>query len=100
MTQPETPTLEKMKRVHDRSQAIGEFLSWLLNSQAYLLCRWVENKNTLSGGELRPIDGGQHGIVKFLLSEYFDIDLDAAERERQALLDAVRLAAEEREKGG
>lgn len=33
MTYPPTPELDKIKAISDRSQAIGEFLDWLLNAR-------------------------------------------------------------------
>lgn len=37
---PDTPTLQKMSDVHERSQVVGEFLDWLLNSEHVHLMRW------------------------------------------------------------
>lgn len=86
----ETPNLEKMQGVHDRSQPIGEFLTWLLNERGYLLCKPTVTDDPTVGDMLLPVDGGPHGLVEFLLAEYFGVDLDGAEQERQGLLDEVR----------
>ena len=75
---PPTPTLDKMQAVHARSQAIGEFLEWL-GQQGYVIC---------CSGRYPPAPAGKS--TEQLLAEYFGIDLEAAERERRAVLDYVR----------
>lgn len=37
---PDTPTLQKMSEVHERSQAVGEFLDWLLHAEGAQIMRW------------------------------------------------------------
>ena len=40
---PQTPTLEKIKVVHEQSQAIGEFLEWL-QGKHIALCEYRDTK--------------------------------------------------------
>lgn len=73
----ETPTLDKMLAVKDQSQAIGEFLDWL---------------DDVKGVELVVLSHEGSGYDPFhysterLLAEFFGIDLDAADREKRAIL--------------
>lgn len=75
---PPTPMLDKMEAVRARSQEIGEFLEWL-GQQGYVIC---------CSGRYPPAPAGKS--TEQLLAEYFGIDLEAAERERRAVLDFVR----------
>lgn len=36
----ETPELDKITKVRDKSQAIGEFLDWLTGEHNIVLARW------------------------------------------------------------
>jgi len=88
---PAVPTLDRIRQVHDQSQAIGEFLDWLRNDKKIELCRWSQfvgwrRDDGGDGGQFAPTSDTIHG----LLHEYFEIDPEAEERERRALLDHVR----------
>jgi hypothetical protein len=69
--------LERMAQIRQYSQPIGEFLDWL--KSRYTICQsseygyWPALKST-----------------EELLAEYFEIDLEQAERERRELLEKVR----------
>lgn len=81
------PMLEKMHLVQRESQIIGEFLDWLLNQKGLRLAHYVGESPFV---ELVPYRGDdRHPLIEALLAEYFDIDLDQAERERRALLDKI-----------
>jgi hypothetical protein len=104
-----TPTLDKMKRIHEASQVCGRLLEWLHAEKGVTLA--VEHRHRapdevegdpegcrggaryyqcgLTDGELVPARLG--GIEK-ILAEFFDIDLAAVDREKRALLQAVRAA--------
>lgn len=110
----ETPELEKMARVKESSHTIGEFIEGLFNSKNYHIARylseeeyesegnvvWVEpilnekgkpwKRHNVKKGELIPV----HVDIEKLLAEYFEIDLEKAEKERREILKSVR------EKGG
>ena len=80
MSAQHTPHLNRMVEVHAESQAIGEFLEWL-GKQRIDLCSVISG----SGHDRwAPITDG----TEKLLARYFDIDLDAVENERRALLAA------------
>jgi hypothetical protein len=73
---PEWPEHEKLHLVVERSQSIGEFIEWLEGKGI-----WLE-----SNGRRTP------GISE-LLAEFFDIDQDALEAEKVAMLEALRAQA-------
>lgn len=106
--QPSTPELDKIKLVKERSQAIGEFLDWLGGEKGVILAKshthgpacagWDEGRgrfNPRGDGpycELGP-DGRLWPYRKQtedLLAEFFDIDLKKVEKERRALLAAIK----------
>ena len=63
---------EKLKKVSDKSQAIGEFLAWLSSEKHFWIAKWYKHEDTVGDfSELIPI-----GISKTdLLAEYYGIDL-------------------------
>jgi hypothetical protein len=103
---PKTPTLEKMKSVKDKSQAIGEFLDVFLAEKGVQLgAPHIHNKNCLGWDERRNrYNPGPHGrcswysgqfepfhyTVEKLLAEFFGIDLNKAEEEKRALLEHLQ----------
>lgn len=91
----ETPMLDKMAGVKERSQVIGEFLDWL-GTQGMHLCTlqdvpmafWDEYQGAMDVEEVTywPVNKN----IERLLAEYFGIDLDQAEQERRELLERIR----------
>jgi hypothetical protein len=79
-TEPACPECEKMQKVKDRSQAIGEFLEWLQEEKALQLCEWDGLY------KMMPVDIP----TEKLLAEFFDIDLNKVEQEKRAILDYMR----------
>lgn len=81
-----TPELEKMLKVKDDSQKIGEFLEWL-SEQEIALAEWTGSDcNECEDEILMRISMSR----ETLLAKYFDIDLVKCEAERQAVLDDIR----------
>lgn len=74
-----TPELDKMQKVKDQSQVVGAFLDWLQNETDMVIGAWERER-------MYPV----HKSIEELLAEYFEIDLNKVERERRALLDAIR----------
>ena len=74
----DTPTLDKMKEVHEESQAIGTFLD-TMSEQGYCLCQHHNDGKYV----YRPVQES----FETILAQYFKIDLKEAEKERQAILD-------------
>lgn len=83
-TTTEYPEHEKLLKVKDESQAIGEFIEWLA-SKRMALGEWRE---------FEEYDNPQfvvaHLNVNTILAEFFNIDLTALEAEKRAMLDAMR----------
>lgn len=77
---------EKMKEVQEDSQKIGEFLDWLQNDKQVILSRYYDDVECEhceeSTEQLLSIRLG----VEELLSEYYEIDLNKVEEERQHML--------------
>jgi hypothetical protein len=80
---PETPMLDKIRQVKSESQKIGAFLEWL-DLQGIQLCQTPTEP--WPGEEWRPIQER----TEELLAQYFEIDRQQVESERQALLDKIR----------
>lgn len=91
---------EKLHKVADESQRIGEFLDWL-NQQGINLMRWVEEVRTeevehLLTGKMYTrnvhVREWQHTgeSIQALLARYFEIDLDKIDAEKRAMLAAIR----------
>lgn len=83
-----TPELDKMLAVRPDSQAIGGFLEWL-TEQEITLAKW-------GGGACLCCDEDGTQLMSIvqtkeqLLANYFSIDLAKCEKERRALLDALK----------
>jgi len=76
-----TPELNRMHAVHDKSQAIGEFLEWLTGERGLVLAEWREG---------RAVPRPARAQTQELIAEYFEIDLTKVERERRAILKSLR----------
>ena len=79
-----TPELDKMAAVHEKSQAIGEFLEWL--RRGWAICRFENNSGFAGSDTWIPLPYS----INSLLSTYFGIDQAVAEQERHALLAMIR----------
>ena len=80
----ETPTLDKMLEIQEQSELCGEFLDWFLHKYAVF-----ERRQKRESPFVNP-DGASDYINKErLLAEFFDIDLDEAERERESILKSL-----------
>lgn len=78
------PQLAKSKAVNEKSQTIGEFVDWLLIDKGYRICTFIENESPAGGQYFSEHMGTAR--MEQLLAEYFEIDLEAAEQERRAML--------------
>lgn len=77
-----TPMLEKMAAVKEQSQVCGEFLEFLLTKYA------IFEKNT-NPGNLCYMGSGDYINIEKTLAEFFGIDLEQAEREKQEILHSL-----------
>jgi hypothetical protein len=87
---PATPELDKQTEIirSGKAATIQEFLDWLLDECGMTLARWDEE--TWTEPRLTPWHGGRER----LMAEHFGVDLNAVERERQAVLEWVRAQPE------
>ena len=81
-----TPTLDKIKEVHEESEAIGAFLDWG-QEHGLFMCRYNHDREYYYFAE----------SIDDLLHLYFGIDAKEEERERRAILAAVNKLAKEGE---
>lgn len=89
------PEHEKLAKVKDKSQAIGEFLEWLqerytIASYNPVSIRWdsiEETAEPVEDGDAKyPIYRSVPVAVRGLLAEYLGIDENKLEREKQQML--------------
>lgn len=79
------PEHEKLEKVKEKSQAIGEFVDWCNNEKEIVLARWGVNDLY---ADSTPINK--------LLAEFFGIDLIKLEIEKQEMLAEFRESNEKR----
>ena len=100
--------IEKLEDVRKRSQAIGEFLEWLLGTKSYRLGKYLTDEEYESEDNVSWVDGlyeteqfKRHEIgkeelmpihidIERLLAEYFEIDLGKVEEERREIIERIR----------
>lgn len=74
------PELDKIKKVSEKSNEIGSFLDWLMNEKEIELAIYNDKERLIP----------KHIDKEKLLAEYFEIDLDKAEKERVQILEDIR----------
>ena len=79
-----TPMLEKIKEIQDESELCSKFLDWLL--QRYT----VFDRKQVRESPFADVGAGDYINKEQLLAEFFDIDLDAANKERELLLKSLQ----------
>jgi len=95
-TQPECPECDKLHFVKDKSQMIGSFLDWLF-SNGNTLCKWEDQRYYDKDGNLseklhwngQSLPEGYYPIrysIENLLAEYFEINMDKVNKEREQLM--------------
>ena len=90
---PAHPNLDKMLTVKDDSHKLGEFIDWLSSNKGVILAMWGEanDENEEPTDYLYPCN------IKLerLLAEYFEIDYDAMEKEKKAILEYTQTMYDE-----
>lgn len=71
------PEHEKMRKISDQSQAVGDFLEWVRSEKGWFLAQRDD--------ETKRIWPASYSTVQ-LLAEFFEIDLDKIEDEKRAML--------------
>lgn len=103
---PPTPELEKLKAVHEKSQAIGEFVDLFMRGNGFTFGKPHVHDESCPGwdherGKYNPGLGDGCSFhsgdmihcntpLEKLLAEFFNIDMDKVEEERRAILDYMR----------
>lgn len=83
MNNSKTPILDKMLEIQEQSQICGEFFEWLQGKYAMFDLKAPREKPFFIGN-------GDYINIEKLLADFFSIDLDAANREREFLLEIER----------
>ena len=78
-----TPTLDKMLANKDESQAIWNFIEWLGQNKMFIANYGTERSER---DRIFPT----HLNIEQMLAQYFEIDLDKAEKERRKILAVIR----------
>lgn len=84
---PEHGRLMAAKRTDDATQLVGEFVDWLAEEKKLVLGRWNDDAELVPARE----------NTQRLLAEYFGVNQNALESEKQALLDHQRATNAARE---
>lgn len=78
------PEHEKLQKIQDQSQMIGDFLSWLQEEKGLSLCSYQGEKHKID--LWCPTDAN----TSKLLADYFEIDEKKLEEEKQKMLQELR----------
>lgn len=80
------PEHEKLAKISDKSQLVGEFLEEWCTTKGYTLCEWLDDADFSAVGGYFPVRKRTDAI----LADYFGIDLDKIEAEKRQMLDVMR----------
>jgi len=88
MAEPEYPEHEKLHALEGASQTVGEFMEWLKQQGISL---WQEGE-VLVEWRANPVDGLMRvtKTTEDLLAEFYEIDRQALEREKEQMLADIR----------
>ena len=84
MKKSKTPTLDRMVVIQEQSQLCGEFLDWFLGKYTVF-----DRKQKRENPFANVMGNGDYINKEKLLADFFDIDLDEAEREKDMLLQSL-----------
>jgi hypothetical protein len=90
--EPKTPWHDKAKEHADEMQSIGEFIEWLPTTKLHI-AKYIDGEE---GYGLYPIPMGQL-TINMLLAEFFGIDYDAYQEEKEAVYQYVSALANQHE---
>ena len=79
-----TPTLDRMLEIQKQSELCGEFLDWFLYKYAVF-----ERRQKRESPFVNADGAGDYINKEKLLAEFFNIDLDEAEREKESILKSL-----------
>lgn len=84
MEKLKTPMLDEMVEIQEQSQLCGEFLDWFLRKYTVF-----DRKQKRESPYANVMGNGDYINKEKLLAEFFDVDLDEAEREKDMLLQSL-----------
>ncbi len=97
MTEPvSTPELDKLSKIKDKSQLIGEFLDWLRSTKHYEIAEWLypnegeEPIDSEAEKRLYPARHGNHGLIEELLADFFQLNLKQIDAEKEAIYQQIK----------
>lgn len=97
MPESKYPEHEKLTKIKDESQTIGEFLEWFQHEKKVTAC--VKHKHddscySKSGYSCCSFRVDEYApfpfLTEVLLAEYFKIDLNKIEKEKRQMLDKIK----------
>ena len=74
------PELDKLAEVNDEMEVVLDFLRWLTDSD-FMICEWSRDEQEYISSRVNASD---------LVNNFFDIDQELVEKERQELLAKIR----------
>lgn len=80
------PEHDKLSKISDESQAIGQFIDWL-STQKMTVAEWIPIQG-YRDDQLTPMSGS----ITELLAAYYGIDLGKIESEKRQMLETMRSA--------
>lgn len=84
----EYPEHDKLEKIHDQSQEIGEFVEWLLSGNSgYFICTQCDSESLF--GPIKTYLPTSINIQE-VLAKYYEIDLIKLEKEKREMLDELR----------
>jgi len=103
-TESPYPEHAKLEKVKSRSQAIGEFLAWLQQEKGIFLGRYEQEECADCEEEGEDCGADDHisvfhpftPSVQRTLADFFGIDYDALQNEKDAMLEDIRQQQEKR----
>lgn len=93
------PEHEKVKALGERRDAVQAFLDWLCDEKRYVIAGWVDRcvrcQQSEALCECRRFEGSDvlfpaHAGREALMADHFKINLKKLEKEKVAMLDALR----------
>ena len=88
MEQPLTPNCDKMLAVQKESELLTHFVDWLNEEKGYHICQWIKYSGSPDSGVY--LEYANYGGYNRLFADFFGIDYEELEREKQAVLDHIR----------
>lgn len=88
------PEHGRLYALEGKNEVVGNFIEWLKRHPDYRLCEWFtytdSDGNETGGGDYLPV----YPSTQDLLAEYFKIDQNALDREKDNMLAMIRQGAQ------